>query len=103
MCSLVDPAACGGKLLFAGIAAEAEADRRARLAIRQPNRAQHMRGATRTTGASRPQRKGDVAHVGNQSRGIQYFTAKVQIAMVATRQIAVNNPALPECCKRNLR
>ena len=80
---LVDPAAGRSQLLLAGIAAEAQADRRARLAIAEADRAQHMAWPARTAGAGRPERKGDVAHVGDQPRAIEAVAADVEIAAIA--------------------
>ena len=64
----VDAAAGVDQLFLVGVAAEAEADRRARLAVGEAERAQHMARASRSAGAGRPERESDVAQVGDQPR-----------------------------------
>ena len=91
-----------GQLLLAGIAAEAEADRRARLAVGQADRAQHMARPARAAGAGRAQREGDVAHVGDQPRTVEAVAADVEIAVIALVGAAVDRPSWSECCERNL-
>src|SRR5688500_10454500 len=100
---VINPAAGGGQFLFAGVTPEAEADGGTRFAVRQSDGAQDMARPPRATGAGRTERKGDIAHVRDQSRSIQTLSAKIEVAAIAVAYAAVNNPSLSECCQRYFR
>src|SRR5438094_5395479 len=94
---------CGGDLmagvdqfLLCGVAAEAEANRRARLAIVESKRAQHVARPPRTARAGAPQRERNSAQIGEQSRGVDTVAANVEVALVAALDAAVDDPVRTE-------
>src|SRR3954452_7552212 len=91
-----DLAAGVGQFLHLGVAAEAEADRRARLAVIEAECAQYVARPARAAGASGAQRKSDPAQVGEQARGIHTVAADVEIPLVAALNTAVDRPARAE-------
>ena len=93
---LVDQPERVDQLLLARVAAEAEPDRRARLAVAKAERAQHMARPPRSAGAGRAERESDVAQVGDQPRGIEPVAADVEVAAIALLGAAVERPAGPK-------
>src|SRR4051812_45661186 len=89
-----------GQFLHLGIAAEAQADRRARLAVVESERAQHVARAARATGAGGTQRESDTAQIGKEPRSINVITADVEIALVPALHIAVDRPGRAERLQR---
>src|SRR5438309_5645866 len=85
-----------GQFLDLSVAAEAETDRRARLAIIEVERAQHMAGPTRPAGAGGAERKCDPTEIGEQPRRVDAVAADVEIAVIAALGAAVDRPAGPE-------
>src|SRR5436305_12587552 len=88
------------QILHLRVAAETQADRRARLAIIEPERAQHMAGAARAARAGGTQRECYAAKVGEQARGIDAIAADVEIALVPAIHIAVDRPGRAERLQR---
>src|SRR5579884_3967735 len=84
------------QLVLPGIAAEAEADRRTRFTIIKAKGAKHMTRSPGTACAGASERKGDVPQVSNKPRCVNALPADVQIAVVAVRSAAVDDPAGPE-------
>ena len=74
---VVDPAAGGGEFLFAGVAAEAEADRGAGLDIGEADSAEHMAGAAGTAGTGRAQREGEISKLGDQAGAIFFIFSAI--------------------------
>ena len=84
------------QLVLAGVAAEAEPDRGARLAVAEAERAQHVARPARAAGAGGAERESDVAQVAEQARGVEAVAADVEIAVVALLGAAVERPVRPE-------
>ena len=76
---IADAAAGRGQFLFARVAPEAQADRAARLAVAQPERAQHVAWPPRPRGAGRAERESDVAQVGDQPRAVEAVAAQLRL------------------------
>src|SRR5256885_551086 len=89
-----------GQLVHFGVAAEAQADRRARLAVVEPESAQHVTWPARTAGAGGTQRESDSAQIGEQASGIHAIAADVEIALVPALHIAVDCPGRPKRLQR---
>src|SRR4051794_33525989 len=91
-----------GEVLLGRVAAEAESDRRTRLTIIETQRAQHVARPPRAARAGRPERKGDVAQVGDQACSVEPFAADVEVAVETMRGAAVDRPARSKRMNRRL-
>src|SRR5438067_193884 len=87
-----DLVTCVAQFLHLGVAAEAQADRRARLAVVESESAQHVARPPRTARAGGTQRERDAAKVGEQARGVHTIAADVEIALIPALHIAVDRP-----------
>ena len=78
-CRRVDPAAGCDQLVLGRVAAEAEADRRAGLAIVRPSARSTWLGRPEPLAQATAERKSDIAQLGDQAERLETFAAQLRL------------------------
>ena len=91
---LADAAAGRCQFLLAGVAAEAEADRRARLTLVKPSARSTWLGRPEPDAQAEPS-EGDVADVGDQPRGIEAVAPQLRLPHSGVERAAIESSRSP--------